>query len=116
MFWMLESMLEWYFIVNSFRLHISKPKKIPGNIFCWYFEGQKVVPQGAFERIQLYFEPDKRPAGAFWADTIAFWARKASRRGLLGKIFDKLRVRGRTQIFEKTVPEGFKSRFDRLER
>ena len=30
-----------------------------------------------------------------------FWARKSSRRGLLGKIFDKLRIQGRMQIFEK---------------
>ena len=43
--------------------------------------------------------------------------RKSSRRGLLGEIFDKLRIRGRMQIFEKKKnPEGFKSRFDRLER
>ena len=27
-----------------------------------------------------------------------------------------LRIQGRMQIFEKNVPEGFKSRFDRLER
>ena len=26
-----------------------------------------------------------RPAGAFWADKIAFWTGKASRRGLLGR-------------------------------
>ena len=42
-----------------------------------------------------------RPAGAFWVDKIVFWARKASRRGLLGKIFDKLRIQGRMQFFEK---------------
>ena len=28
-------------------------------------------------------------------------SRKSSRRGLLGKIFDKLRIQGRVQIFEK---------------
>ena len=39
-----------------------------------------------------------------------------SRRGLLGKIFDQLRIRGRMQIFEKKVPECFKSRLDKLER
>ena len=33
MFWRLGTMLEWFFIGKSFRLHISKPKKIPGNIF-----------------------------------------------------------------------------------
>ena len=57
-----------------------------------------------------------RPAGAFWADKIVVWAGKSSRRGLLGKIFDKLRIQGRMQIFEKNVPECFKSCFDRLER
>ena len=74
-------MLERIFEAKRFGLHISKPKKTPGNIF---FDISKV--------------------------------RKSSRRGLLGKIFDKLRIRGRMQIFEKNVPEGFKSRFDRLER
>ena len=46
------------------------------------WELQKVVPQGPFGRIQIYFEPEKRPAGAFWADRIAASAGKASRRGL----------------------------------
>ena len=32
---------------------------------------------------------------------VIFVARKSSRRGLLGKIFDKLRIQGRMQIFEK---------------
>ena len=39
------------------------------------WEYPKVVPQGPFGRIKLYFEPDKRPAGAFWADKSVFWAR-----------------------------------------
>ena len=34
--------------------------------------------------INLYFEPEKYPAEVFLEDTIVFWARKASRRGLLG--------------------------------
>ena len=59
-------MLERFVIAKSFGLHISKPKKIPGNIF---FDISKV--------------------------------RKSSRRGLLRKIFDKLRIQGRMQIFEK---------------
>ena len=79
MFWRLER----FFIGKSFRLHISKPKKIPGNIFFDISEvrkstrrgllgrqnfilSQKSVPQGAFGRIQLHFEPEKHPAGAFW--------------------------------------------------
>ena len=28
----------------------------------------KSVPQGPFGQIKLYFKPEKRPAGAFWAD------------------------------------------------
>ena len=59
-------MLERFFKAKSFGLHISKPKKIPGNIF---FDISKV--------------------------------RKSSHRGLLGKIFDKLRIQGRMQFFEK---------------
>ena len=59
-------MLERFFKAKSFRLHISKLKKTPGNIFV---DISKV--------------------------------RKSSRRGLLGKIFDKLRIRGRMQVFEK---------------
>ena len=75
-------MLERFFKAKSFGLHISKPKKIPGNIF---FDISKVrkssrrgllvrqncilsqisVPQGPFWRIALYFEPEKHPAGAF---------------------------------------------------
>ena len=78
---MLGTMLKRFFIAERFRLHISKPKKIPGNIF---FD---------ISRVQ-----------------------KSLRKGLFGKIFDKLRIQGRMQIFEKKIPEGFKSRFDRLER
>ena len=59
-------MLERFLKVKSFGSHISKPKKIAGNIF---FDISKV--------------------------------QKSSRRGLLSKIFDKLRIQGRMQIFEK---------------
>ena len=59
-------MLKRFCIAKSLILHISKPKKIPGNIFV---DISKV--------------------------------RKSSRRGLLCKIFDKLRIQGRMQIFEK---------------
>ena len=62
----LGTMLERFFIGKSFRLHISKPKNIPGNILV---DISKVI--------------------------------KSSRRGLSGKIFDKLRIQGRMQIFEK---------------
>ena len=80
--------------------YIKAEKDTRKHIF-WYFEGQKVVPQGPFGRIKLYFELEKRPAGAFLADKIVFWATKSFRRGLLGQIFDKLRIQGRMQIFEK---------------
>ena len=79
---------------------IYQSRKSDEKIYFWYFQGLKVVPQGPFGQTKLYFEPEKSPVGAFWADTIALWARKASRRGLLGKIFDKLRIQGRMQIFE----------------
>ena len=101
MFWRLGTMLERVFIAKSFGLHIWKPKKIPRNIFFDISNVRKVNPQGPFGQTKLYFEPEKRPAGAFGADTVSFWARKASRRGLLGKIFHKLRIQGRVQIFEK---------------
>ena len=32
------------------------------------WESEKVVPQEPFGRIELYFEPVKRPAGAFWGN------------------------------------------------
>ena len=34
--------------------------------------------------IRFWELTESRPAGAFWADKIVFWARNASRRGLLG--------------------------------
>ena len=83
MFGRLGTMLKRFFIAKSFRLHISKPKKIPGNIFFDISKvgkssrrgllgrqncilSKKSVPQGPFGRIQLHFEPEKRPARAFW--------------------------------------------------
>ena len=57
------------------------------SVYITFFEksalSTKVVPQGPFGRIKLYFELKKRPAGAVWADKIVFWARKASRKELL---------------------------------
>ena len=66
MFWRLGTMLERFFEAKSFGLHLSKPKKIPEIIF-FYILIQKSVPQGAFWRITLYFEPESCPAGASWA-------------------------------------------------
>ena len=41
------------------------------------------------------------PKRLIFDQNVIFFARKSSRRGLLGKIFDKLRIQGRMQIFEK---------------
>ena len=61
-------------IFQSEKLRISyiKAEKETRKHIFWYFEGQKVVPQGLFGRIKLYFELGKRPTGAFWADQIVF--------------------------------------------
>ena len=84
MFSSLKTMPKRFFIAKSFRLHISKPKKIPGNIFFDILKVRKSsrrdllgrqncilskesVPQGPFGRKQMYFEPGSRTAGAFWA-------------------------------------------------
>ena len=101
---------------ENLQIAYIKTEKYTRKHIFWYFEGQKVVPQGPFGQTKLYFELGKRPAGAFLVEKVVLWARKSSRRGLLGKIFDKLRIQGRMQMFEKKVPEGFKSHFDRLER
>ena len=37
------------------------------NLGISLWEYQKVVPQGPFGQTKLYFELEKRPAGAFWA-------------------------------------------------
>ena len=71
---------------NDSNLIVAKQWKIIISVPMSYislWEWQKVVPQGPFGRIKLYFEHEKRPAGAFWADKIVFGAGKASRRGLL---------------------------------
>ena len=41
------------------------------------------------------------PAGAFLGEYFVKGLTKYTRRGLLGEIFDKLRIQGRMQIFEK---------------
>ena len=33
---------------------------------------RKIVPQGPFGRIKMYFEPENQSAGAFWADEHVF--------------------------------------------
>ena len=74
-------------IFNSEKLQIAyiKAEKDTMKHIFWYFEGQKVVPQGPFGQTQLYFEPEKRPAATFfWIKSYfelesrpagAFWAK-----------------------------------------
>ena len=51
------------------------------------------------EKLQIaYIKAEKIPGNILFDISKV---RKSSRRGLLGKIFDKLRIRGRMQIFEK---------------
>ena len=109
-------MLERFFEAKSFGLHISKPKNIPGNIFFDILKVRKSSRRGLLGRQKCILSQKGVPQGPFLRIKMYFELEKASRRGLLGKIFDKLRIQGRMQFFEKKVPEGFKSRFDRLER
>ena len=46
----------------------------------------------------MHFGVEMRPAGAFWADKIEFWARNASRRGLLGG--------SNCILSRKSIPQG----------
>ena len=66
-------------ISYSEKLQIAaiKAEKIPGNIFCLMFRRSESRPAGAFcadkivfwarKATKLYFEPESRPAGGFWA-------------------------------------------------
>ena len=49
----------------------------------------------------LYILNLSNPKKVQFSTKVIFFARKSSRRGLLGKIFDKLRIQGRMHIFEK---------------
>ena len=54
-------MLERFFIGKSFRLHISKPKKIPGNIFFDISKGKifhKLRIQGRMHIFERNFQND----------------------------------------------------------
>ena len=66
------TMLKRFVIAKSFRLHISKPKKIPGNIFVEIPKVRNSSRRGLFGRCDCILEPEKHPAGAFWADKIVF--------------------------------------------
>ena len=61
-------------ICYSEKLQIAyiKAEKDTRKHMLRYFEGQKVVPQGPFGQTKLYFEQEKRPAGAFLVDKIVF--------------------------------------------
>ena len=60
--------------------------------------GLEMRPAGAFWADKLYFGLEMHPAGTFCADKIIFWARKASRRGLL--------VGSNYILSRKSVPQG----------
>ena len=70
---------------EKFQIAYIKAEKETRKHIFWYFEGQKVVPQGPFGETKLYFKLEKRPAGAFWVDTSAFWARKHPAGAFWGK-------------------------------
>ena len=61
------------FANNLFRFGIdrrSSRRGLLGRSNC--ILSRKSVPQGACGQIKLYFELEKRRAGAFWADQIVF--------------------------------------------
>ena len=51
---------------EKLRIAYIKAEKDTGKHIFRYFKVQKVVPQKPFGQTKLYFEPEKRPAGAFW--------------------------------------------------
>ena len=80
----------WYFyywkrcFLRRVAATLLQQKNLVPMSYISFWEWQKVVPQGPFGRIKLYFEPNGRPARTFWADKIVILTRKSSRRGLLG--------------------------------
>ena len=74
MCWRLGTMLKRFFIASSFRLHISKPKKIPGNIFVDIPKVRKSSRRGLLGGKKLYFEPEKLPSAPFGQIKRIFWA------------------------------------------
>ena len=64
-------MLERFFKAKSFGLHISKPKKILGNIFVDLSKVRKSTRRGLLDR-QNYILSQTSVLQGLWADTIAF--------------------------------------------
>ena len=98
-------------------LNLSDLQKVAKTFFKNEILSRESVPQGPFGRIKLYFEPEKRPAGAFWADQIVFRAGKASRRGLLGGsnyILQGYLDGSNLVLSQKSVPEGPQGPFRRI--
>ena len=98
MFWRLGTMLERFFKAKSFGLHISKPKKIPGNIFFDISKFRKSSRRSLLGRQNCILSKKSVPQGPLGENI--WWA--ANPRSHAN--------------FWKKVPEGFESRFDRLER
>ena len=76
-------MLKRFVIAKSFRLHISKQKKIPGNIFFDISKFRKSSSRGLLGRQKLDVYHERKSVGSFWVDSIIIRARKSSRRGLM---------------------------------
>ena len=63
----LEKFKTLYKCVDFFNL--SDLQKVANTFFENAILSWKIVPQGLFGWKQLHFEPEKRPAGAFWAES-----------------------------------------------
>ena len=59
------------------------------------------MPAGAFRKRRMQKSSLNMPAGGFCFEYFVKGLTKYARRGLLGEIFDKLRIQCRMQIFEK---------------
>ena len=65
-------MLERFFKAKNFRLHISKLKKIPGNIFFDISKVRKSSRRGLLGRRNCILNEKSVSQGAFLADKIVF--------------------------------------------
>ena len=63
-------MLKRFFIGKSFRFHLSKPNKIPGNIFFDISNVRKASRRGLLGRYNCIFNKKSVPQGFFFVDKI----------------------------------------------
>ena len=71
MFWRLGTMLERFFKAKSFRLHISKQKKIPENIFFDILKVRKSSRRGLLGGSNYILSQKSVPPWPFWRITSA---------------------------------------------